>query len=137
MENSDPINPEYYAQGKVQCIEFIENWPFNIATAVKYMWRYKDKGNPGQDLEKAIWYLERQISNMELNEQGKLFYSSHKIKSGVYGPVELDHIKSKYIKAAIYNVWGEDFDGVFTEDIQKSIYNIKNEIEELENETRT
>lgn len=30
-----------------------------LFNAYKYLWRYKNKGNPKQDLEKAEWYLNK------------------------------------------------------------------------------
>jgi hypothetical protein len=34
---------------------------FNLGNAIKYIWRADEKGNTQQDLEKAIWYLEREM----------------------------------------------------------------------------
>lgn len=45
----------------VECIDIIEWLPFNLGNAVKYVWRAGEKGNEIQDLEKARWYLEREI----------------------------------------------------------------------------
>lgn len=47
---------------QIECIDVIENMTFNVGTAVKYAWRHGIK--PGeaadQDLQKAIWYLQRE-----------------------------------------------------------------------------
>ena len=34
---------------------------------IKYMWRYRHKGSPSQDLKKAEWYRER-LENMVSEE---------------------------------------------------------------------
>lgn len=46
----------------VECIQIVEHMPFNIGTAVKHVWRYglKDVEYDEQDLDKAIWYLQRE-----------------------------------------------------------------------------
>jgi hypothetical protein len=36
-----------------------------LGNAVKYIWRADLKGNPIEDLKKAVWYLEREISRRE------------------------------------------------------------------------
>lgn len=43
-----------------ECIEVVEHMPCNLANAVKYMWRHGKKGDPGEDLRKALWYLARE-----------------------------------------------------------------------------
>lgn len=34
---------------------------FNIGNAIKYLWRADLKGNTLEDLEKAAWYVQREI----------------------------------------------------------------------------
>lgn len=61
---ADPVNhPSHYNRGKIEVIEFIEDQdlPFNLGNAVKYIARCRYKGTIEQDLEKAIWYLRRQL----------------------------------------------------------------------------
>lgn len=63
---SDAVNhPSYYADGKYEVIDFIENYEmgFHIGNAVKYISRAgkKDFSKRIQDLEKAIWYLNRAL----------------------------------------------------------------------------
>ena len=38
---------------------------FNIGNVIKYITRAKHKGTELQDLKKALWYLQREISNLE------------------------------------------------------------------------
>ncbi|WP_207654227.1 DUF3310 domain-containing protein [Clostridium sporogenes] len=42
----------------------MEDWNlnFNLGNAIKYIARAEHKGNKKEDLEKAVWYLEREIS---------------------------------------------------------------------------
>lgn len=63
---SDSVNhPSHYNSGKIEVIEAIEDWAlsFHLGNAVKYIAR-AGKKNPDkliEDLEKAIWYVRRQI----------------------------------------------------------------------------
>lgn len=57
-------NPEHY--GGDTCIEAIEASMsremyegFLRGNAMKYLWRYDKKGKALEDLQKAMWYLER------------------------------------------------------------------------------
>jgi len=51
---------------KYECIDVIESWglSFNTGNALKYIWRAgrKDKSKTKEDLKKAVFYLEREIS---------------------------------------------------------------------------
>lgn len=61
---SDPVNhPAHYKTGGIETIDFIEakEFNYNMGNAVKYISRAEHKGNKQQDLEKAIWYLNREL----------------------------------------------------------------------------
>ncbi len=61
----DPVNhPPHYTShpSGVECIDITEHMSFPIGNVVKYLWRADEKGAPLQDLEKARWYLDREIS---------------------------------------------------------------------------
>jgi len=73
--SSDPINPEYYSEhpSGVQCIEVVEHMTFNRGNAVKYIWRAGLKNDMiVQDLRKAIWYLNREIERLAVEEIARL-----------------------------------------------------------------
>lgn len=65
-EENDKVNhPQHYNQiNGVECIDVIEQMPFNTGNAMKYLWRYLDKGEPITDLEKAKWYIDREITRL-------------------------------------------------------------------------
>lgn len=49
-----------------ECIDVIEHMPFNIGNAWKYTWRMGLKSdNAIEELEKAVWYLKREISRLK------------------------------------------------------------------------
>jgi hypothetical protein len=62
----DPVNhPAHYKVGGIETIDFIEakRLNYNMGNAVKYITRADHKGSRKQDLEKAIWYLKREIEH--------------------------------------------------------------------------
>ena len=63
----DPVNhPAHYKVGGIETIDFIEakKLNYNMGNAVKYISRADHKGNKKQDLEKAKWYIDREISRL-------------------------------------------------------------------------
>lgn len=66
MNNVD--HPSHYADGKIEVVEYIEDKKLNFhrGNAVKYISRAgkKDPANEIKDLQKAIWYLQREIENL-------------------------------------------------------------------------
>ena len=62
---SYPVNhPAHYKTGGIETIDFIEakELNYNMGNAVKYISRAEHKGNKQQDLEKAVWYLNRELN---------------------------------------------------------------------------
>lgn len=69
----DMVNsPPHYTQhpSGVECIEVTEHMNFCLGNAVKYIWRAGLKSkDPIQDLEKAIFYLDREISRIRSTQK--------------------------------------------------------------------
>lgn len=66
----DAVNhPPHYTShpSGIECIDVTERLDFCAGNAVKYLWRADDKGRRGEDIKKAIWYLERYINNFAIN----------------------------------------------------------------------
>jgi len=66
LKENDPVNnPSHYTSGKIEVIDFIEDQKvgFHLGNAIKYIARAgkKDPNKTQQDLEKAIWYINRHI----------------------------------------------------------------------------
>lgn len=62
----DMVNhPPHYTAGGIETIDFIEakKLNYNLGNAVKYITRADHKGNRKQDLEKAVWYLTREMNH--------------------------------------------------------------------------
>lgn len=60
----DAVNyPAHYTQhpSGVECIAITEHMNFCLGNAVKYIWRADLKKDAIEDLEKARWYLSREI----------------------------------------------------------------------------
>lgn len=65
---TDPVNhPAHYKVGGIETIDFIEakKLGYNLGNVVKYLTRADHKGNRKQDLEKALWYLTREINSLK------------------------------------------------------------------------
>jgi hypothetical protein len=67
MSKADPVNhPKHYNAhpSGVECITVVEHMNFNLGNAVKYIWRAGLKGGAAIDLEKARWYIEREMARI-------------------------------------------------------------------------
>jgi len=65
---ADPVNhPSHYKVGNIETIDFIEakQLNYNLGNVVKYITRADHKGNQLQDLQKAQWYLAREIERVQ------------------------------------------------------------------------
>jgi hypothetical protein len=49
----------------IECIDVVEHMNFNLGNAIKYIWRAGEKGNAVTDLEKADWYIRREIERLK------------------------------------------------------------------------
>ena len=64
---TDNVNhPPHYKAGGIETIDFIEakSLNYNLGNVVKYITRADLKGNKLEDLQKAQWYLNREIKNL-------------------------------------------------------------------------
>ena len=68
--NDNVNHPKHYNShpSGVECIEITEHMNFCLGNAVKYIWRASLKGKEVEDLRKARWYIDREISRI-LNEK--------------------------------------------------------------------
>ena len=74
---NDPVNnPTHYTSSNatcklcsepIECIDVTEHMGFCLGNAVKYIWRagIKSEEKTIEDLEKAIWYINRHIQKLE------------------------------------------------------------------------
>ena len=63
----DKVNhPPHYKVGGIETIDFIEakSLNYNLGNVVKYLTRADHKGNKLEDLQKAQWYLARELKNL-------------------------------------------------------------------------
>ncbi len=62
-----PINPSHYRQhaSGVECIEIAKHFNFCRGNAIKYIWRAGQKNDEIEDLEKAKWFIETEISRLK------------------------------------------------------------------------
>lgn len=78
QKNYDEVqSPKHYTDTKIEVIDYIEdkNFGFCLGNAVKYISRAGKKNSAAmnekekaiQDLEKAIWYINRRIRELQLD----------------------------------------------------------------------
>lgn len=76
---SDNVNnPKHYTShpSGVECIDIAEHHNFCIGNAMKYLWRAGLKSDADksaqektvEDLEKAVWYIQREIKKIKNNK---------------------------------------------------------------------
>lgn len=75
MDNERVNHPKHYTShpSGVECITITEHHDFCIGNAIKYLWRAGLKKEDGiddytkkiEDLEKAIWYIQREITLLQ------------------------------------------------------------------------
>jgi hypothetical protein len=61
----DNVNhPPHYKVGGIETIDFIEakKLNYNLGNVIKYITRADHKGSRNEDLKKALWYLNREIT---------------------------------------------------------------------------
>ena len=65
-DKHDPVNfPSHYKKGDIGCIDAIKSCQgdgfkyYLQGSAIKYVWRHEHKGKPIEDLDKAIWFLNK------------------------------------------------------------------------------
>ena len=74
----DEVNqPTHYNTGSIECITAIEAsmsqeefCGYLKGNCLKYLWRYRYKGKPLEDLKKAQWYLNKLINTQEEQVNG-------------------------------------------------------------------
>jgi len=65
---ADMVNhPPHYTAGGIETIDFIEakKLGYNLGNVIKYITRRDLKGDKLENLEKAQWYLNREINNLK------------------------------------------------------------------------
>jgi hypothetical protein len=63
-------HPRHYTShdSNIECIELTEGMDFCSGNALKYIWRFREKGGK-VDLAKALWYLKREL-DLRQSERG-------------------------------------------------------------------
>ncbi len=69
----DPVNyPKHYTSGPtcecgrvIEQIQVSERLGFCLGNVIKYVWRSDLKGAPIEDLKKAAWFLNREITRRD------------------------------------------------------------------------
>lgn len=80
----DNVNhPSHYTQGGIECIDALKAATVGktgieavcVANVIKYLWRYEEK-NGIEDVNKAQWYINRLIQELEEKKENNTFYDT-------------------------------------------------------------
>ena len=107
---AETTNPKYYRRGSIETWDFIrdQGLNFHLGNAVKYICRAGYKNSTEEDLEKAIVYLQNEITNVKRKNLPRHDSSDSIVftGSGIPGGVsdrELDSPFSSYSSKESYN----------------------------------
>ena len=64
-------NPKHYTShpSGIDCIQITEHMGFCLGNAIKYVWRADLKEDAIEDLQKAVWYINREISRRKAGNE--------------------------------------------------------------------
>ena len=131
MENIDVVNhPSHYTKNsitvKYEPYDFLRYLNFTLGSACKYLIRYNDKGNPIEDLRKAIWYLDKEQTEL----QDSRFIENQNVTVDIDTPDEIFYpfIHRFYLLRILF----EKKQGYSINSISKCLDKIYEKIEELE-----
>lgn len=125
---SDNVNhPAHYETNGIECIdamvasqgaETVRN--YCVCNAFKYIWRHQHKGKSVEDIQKAIWYLNRYLNLCEQKDEPKA--DDRKLK-----PADLDYLiesirHGAYLPETSRGVWLNDHEGAIEHMISKDTY---------------
>ena len=135
MENIDVVNhPSHYTKNsitvKYEPYDFLRYLNFTLGSACKYLIRYNDKGNPIEDLRKAIWYLDKEQTEL----QDSRFIENQNVTVDIDTPDEIFYpfIHRFYLLRILF----EKKKGYSINSISKCLDKIYEKIEELEPEEK-
>ena len=126
-------HPAHYNNhpSRIEAIDIIENFNFCLGNAFKYIFRYQLKGG-SEDLNKALWYLERQVSNSPLN----VFTPDEKLLDKAEDLIIAE--RNIDLKTVYKNIFSYQFEGSHPKVIWESIEilrKIEREVREREKQT--
>ena len=67
-KSSNVDHPDHYKSGNIECIDAMldvygisATYDFCLLNAFKYIWRAQQKGKEKEDIQKAVWYLNKAL----------------------------------------------------------------------------
>ena len=109
-------HPAHYNNhpSRIEAIDIIENFNFCLGNAFKYIFRYQLKVG-SEDLNKALWYLERQVSSSPLN----VFTPNEELLNKAEDLIRAEG--NKDLKTIYQNIFSYQFEGAHPKVIWESI----------------
>lgn len=144
-ENYEYVNsPQHYRNhpSGIECIELAERLSFCAGNAFKYVFRRGDKGNAVQDLNKALYYANRERQQMEdlirwrtHQEVGAMLVNDHFTRTDLKNIRKLRSNEPDPLACAIYSRIFDDGAQIthYIESLGFVVGYIQRMIEEIEN----
>lgn len=114
---SDNVNhPAHYETNGIECIDAMiasqgaeAVRSYCVCNAFKYIWRHQHKGKSDEDIQKAIWYLNRYLNLYEQKDEPKAHEQKDK-------PDDLDYLLESIRQGACFpensrGIWLNDHEG--------------------------
>ena len=75
MKPDNVNHPAHYAvhASGIECIQVTEHMNFCLGNAIKYIWRADLKHDAIEDLQKAAWYIQREIERLQREKDSAVF----------------------------------------------------------------
>lgn len=106
MMKEDIVNPKRYTGNKLECWDFWILAGLNplVASAVKYVWRYKDK-NGVEDLKKALVFLDK----MKNTPQSVLYFTETEFFASDYLLENMSDTQRFIVNTSVQTTYRESY----------------------------
>jgi len=104
VKNDNVNHPKHYTDhpSGVECIQITEHMGFNLGNALKYIWRCDLKKDAIEDLKKARWYIDREISKREKPIEPE--WPEIDTRTDIIGQNGNDGLHYEAINPGVYNI---------------------------------
>lgn len=113
MQNDMVNSPSHYqSETGLECREVCEYHVYFLANAIKYLWRWRDKGTPVQDLEKARYCINAFLDQTSTKTQRARGLSAV--------PEEMEMVQAHTVRAAeiLHDAGVVDRLGIYVDHLQ-------------------
>lgn len=120
----DMVNhPSHYKTHSIECIEIVRNMPYCLGNAIKYLYRYENKFDAVEDLNKALVYLRWALENKDHEHVRFPFTTSIQLA------VLKDESKNSYMENIMSNLYFVVFKSLYSDKHREIVAHYEEAIE--------